>query len=182
MYDKVSLNSEYQLKINELESVNLVVLGKDPYPTDPIGIPFMKGTWSEMDRNSSGFHIFNSIFGGLPSSDKYESPKDYANYLLSQGIVFLNCSYHYLKKEKLSKIKHKNCLDDAGIINIPILLKSQRIILCGKEVSSVMLASSIDNNKFIEAPHPSRLSRTSKKEDWDKIWGHNQLSILIRKN
>ncbi|TRY13536.1 hypothetical protein [Shewanella hanedai] len=141
----------------------------------------MKGTWSEMDGNSSGFHIFNSIFGGLPSHEKYKSPKDYAYHLLSQGIVFLNCSYHYLKKEKLSKIKHKNCLDDAHEINDPILLKSQRIILCGKEVSSVLLPSSIENNKFIKAPHPSRLSRRSNSEVWDEIWGFNQLSSLIIK-
>lgn len=32
MYEKVPISSEYLLKINELESVKLVVLGKDPYP------------------------------------------------------------------------------------------------------------------------------------------------------
>jgi uracil DNA glycosylase len=179
-YEKIPLCSEYLTKVKQLKLIELVVLGKDPYPMNPTGIPFMKSTWSEMNGNSSGFHILNSIFGGLPSSDKYESPKDYANYLLSIGIVFLNCSYHYLGG-KLSKNKHKDFLDEAAIINSPILLKSNRVILCGKEVSSAMLCNSKKYN-YIEMPHPSRFSRKSDPDNWDRFWACNQLRNIITKN
>jgi len=40
----------------------LVIVGKDPYPSAAMGIPFCKPSWTMMaNQTISGFHVLNSL-------------------------------------------------------------------------------------------------------------------------
>jgi len=181
-YIEYPLDKKYFEKINDLTSINLVIVGRDPYPKNPIKIPFMKSQWKELDTKSSGYHLINSLYGFKKAKEKFSTPTEFSIFILSKGVVFLNCTYHYLDKERFSKKKHSKFCQLALKININILEKSNKIFLCGDAKNMLELAE-IENlkDKTTAIPHPALQSRNKIKDKnyWDKYWQLNSLSKLI---
>jgi len=56
------LLDDYINILNEKGSYFLTIVGKDPYPSDAIGIPFCKPSWNSFCKNNvSGFTIIKSL-------------------------------------------------------------------------------------------------------------------------
>jgi uracil DNA glycosylase len=159
MYKKYPLDPEYLQKINSIDSFKLAIVGRDPYPTEPINIHFIKHTWNGLDCNSAGRYVVRSLCGTI-SEIKYGYPLCFAFYLLDCGVVLLNSSYHYLNKETIRNKRHKIFIDDAYSVNKIIFKKSKIILLCGDATSMLALVCpQLDSKIFIPVIHPTPQSK-----------------------
>jgi hypothetical protein len=78
MTEPVLHSKEYKTIIDNTESFELAIMGKDPYPQDLIGIPFCKETWSDLRRdNCSGYYVLKSLGINFDKVEAYfDFPKD----------------------------------------------------------------------------------------------------------
>ena len=184
---------------DEEKPIKLAIVGKDPYPTNPIGIPFAKQTLCDTFNSASGKVLFPSL--GISTANWENSNKsiwDFYEALLNKGIVFLNVCYRFLN-HKLQKELHKPFLKCADVVNKPILEATKRIIFCGDAVNgfgwvngqvphdwtdlSRQQGASI--NEFY-VYHPSKyktninIENEYKRKYWDPYWKNsgNLLNVL----
>ena len=117
-YSHHPLPNDYLNTVNKKSNLTLVIVGKDPFPSSPTGIPFCKETWKEQLRpNNSGLYVLKSIGIDVQNAEtSYLEPSSLFHDLVSQGIVFLNCSYHFLNTTGLPK-KYHAYVDQALTIN-----------------------------------------------------------------
>jgi uracil DNA glycosylase len=111
----------------------LVIIGKDPFPTAPTGIPFCKSSWIEHEQaNNSGLYVLRSLWIDLNGAKhRYSVPAGLFYYLATQGIVFLNASYHFLNVKTIPQ-KDYQYIDMALNINEPIIRNAKDVLLCGQ--------------------------------------------------
>ena len=159
-------------------------MGKDPFPMDPIGIPFCKPDWDLQDDDlCSGHHVLASLGVDMMAvRGVFAVPADYFQYLANaRGIVFLNLSYHFLDGP-CRKGRHRAELIQAATINNPVLSKSRRIILCG-EASKYRWYGDKPPHAH-EVVHPDvrcRISRFSNVADqWREWWSVNAIAQRFR--
>lgn len=152
----------------------LTIMGKDPFPNDPVGIPFCKSGWEQQtDDLCSGYHVLASLgvnFSAVRST--FNVPTDYFRYLASvKGVAFLNLSYHFLGGP-CRKVHHGTELLKAASVNDPILSKSRHVVLCG-EASKFRWYGSKPSHAH-EVVHPDvrcRISRFPEVADqWQAWW------------
>jgi hypothetical protein len=168
-YNHYPLPPEYLDIVDKGNCFNLVIVGKDPFPSSPTGIPFCKESWKEqLKDNNSGLHVLKSIgIDTLNAKDNYPKPSNLFHELADQGIVFLNCSYHYLGTSGLPKKDHIY-VDQALSVNEPIIRKAASVLLCGEAKVLEEKIKGVTN--FYKVVHPDIQNRTLKKEDWHKWW------------
>jgi len=153
---------------------DLIIVGKDPYPSSPIGIPFCKGTWVELlQYNCSGSHVLASIGVDLVAAkEKYTTPDKLFEALAKEGIGFLNASYHFLDSDKILK-KHHCYIEEALILNKPIVEKSKACILCGQ---AKIINKYISGRAYVfEVIHPDVQTKRLYKKQWNETWLPNIL-------
>ena len=112
----------------------LAIMGKDPFPQDPVGIPFCKPDWEHQNNNRcSGSHVLASLgVNMLAVRSTFAVPAEYFRYLASvKGIAFLNLSYHFLDGP-CRKREHQAELLQAAAVNDSVLSKSRHVVLCGE--------------------------------------------------
>ena len=170
--------------LNILENKNtlvLTIMGKDPYPSEPMGIPFCKSTWDSMcNSNASGLNILLSLGADIAAIKQiYATPKDYfCELAINHGIAFLNLSYYFLGKSNCSKRKHQNELKSAEKTNGVILEKSERIIFCGEAEKHRWYGKS--HNNGYEIVHPDNRCKNSQypniRKNWEEWWSQNAIS------
>src|SRR5690554_3297471 len=176
------MDTSYQTLLNSLTDIKLVIVGKDPFPTDAIGIPFCKPNWAEqLKSNSSGFHVLNSL--GVISEDIekiHPHPIDCFYHLANNGIVFLNLSYEFIGG-KLKKVEHIVQRQQAFEINRPIMEIAERIILCGEANKNRW--NNFEHPNIVEVVHPDNRNRTSRFEDVrnkrDMNWSRDAIKRTI---
>jgi len=170
------LPDNYLKILNETDTIELVIIGKDPYPGDPVGIPFCKDTWGELFKyNCSGRYVLNAL--GYEENDiqkgKYGCPSTFFEYLATKrGIAFLNISYHYLGGP-LRKRNHESYINEAYGVNEPILRKAKIIICCGE--ANKLRWTGFKGDGVSKVVHPAIINSVSTheqvKKGWLKIWG-----------
>jgi len=173
------LPPDYLLALKNSSTIHLAIMGKDPYPTAPVGIPFCKPDWeSQFDDKCSGGYVLNSL-GLNPEMlvNEFNEPIDLFMFLAQRGIVFLNLSYHYIGGP-IRKMRHHDVLLNAKDINSPILDRSQRIILCGEAWKNKWY----DSNRVssIKVCHPDNRNRINpnRYEEWARWWSSNALKNM----
>lgn len=133
---------------NNPKPIKLAIVGKDPYPTDPIGIPFAKNSIKDMNKTASG----KPLLRGLGIEEKYceleASVLDLYDLFLQNGIVFLNILYKYIGRE-ISVKNDKPYLDCANSINHSILEFSAKIVLCGEAFDGFKIVNG-DNDAILK--------------------------------
>lgn len=175
------LPPSYLAHLKQRQHIQATFVGKDPYPTSPIGIPFCKPSWHEQRRgNCSGKYVLSSLGVDVDSpaiEKKYRAPEELFLHLAGEGIVFLNASYHYLGKSGFPKYLYGH-LVDANKTNVPLIRKSQMTFLLGK--ASVMVP-------YLEGPfpaladslvtviHPDVRNRGRRPTDWHEAWDVNAI-------
>lgn len=157
----------YQNEIRKLDSIELLIVGNEPYPSGSNGIAFCKNTWPElMDGRCGGRYLLCSIgldLGGIQS--KYNSPVLLFMQMAKKGIVCVNQN-----DELLSEILKKKP-------NISITCGSKILEDVKKEVKKCSKV-----HLHCER-HPSPQGESNppdKTKDWFKYWGkfENLLSVL----
>jgi len=183
-YKLFPLDNDYQSKASDIIDVRLVILGQDPFPTGATSIPFVKLKWSDLKKGSAGYNVFNSLYEKFPS-EYFETPKECAFALLNLGVVFLNCSYHYLDDDTVSKVKHFRFISCAFDVNEPILKRAEVILACGEAHRMLGMVTTVDTNVVKKVPHPSTQSRnnpTIENKIWDKHWSKKMLHNVLSSN
>ncbi|GGH76732.1 hypothetical protein JOD43_004345 [Pullulanibacillus pueri] len=175
------MDEKYKQIISRLYP-KLCIVGRDPFPKGATGIPFCKETWDvQFKKNHAGYSIIKS-FG--QNTENYSSPKEHFYNLAKHGIVFLNASYYFLNKEYISKTKHLDAVASSFGINKPILQRSKKILLSGKDTCTMIGWMNPDvyfDEKYTKVPHPSPQSRNriKLKSEWDKYWDKDALKNWI---
>lgn len=151
----------------------LTIVGKDPFPTDPLGIPFCKGTWREqMKYNCSGSHVMAALGIDLVEvSSRIEAPRDLFYALAAKGVAFLNASYHSLEADGIPE-EDFWCVDEALEVNLPLIEKSQTVILCGQ---ASIIKSCVNKDDLVAYIHPDTQNRASRRPQWEAAWLPNVL-------
>ena len=149
--------------------IKLAIVGKDPYPADPMGIPFAKDDMSSQDVCDSGYVVLWAL-GIFHFPEKSDFAKQMFYALCNQGIVFLNVSYKYLGKgQKLTKTTHFPYLKCASSMNNLILEHTQSIFLCDSAKNAVKWTENGDSYLYesaIKKCHPSG----EMAKDWKVVW------------
>lgn len=156
----------------------LTVVGKDPFPSGSVGIPFCKDTWREQKMdNCSGSHVMASLGIDLDEmSSRLEAPRDLFYALAAKGIAFLNASYHFLEAKGIPK-KDYAYVEGALHVNVPLIKKSQTVILCGQ---ARVLTDYVCRKDMVEYIHPDTTNRATRRPLWDHAWRPNVLKERFR--
>ncbi|MDD4220522.1 MAG: hypothetical protein PHR10_10125 [Sphaerochaetaceae bacterium] len=178
---KYALPEDYLNILEGLDEIEKIIMGKDPYPEDPTGIPFCKNAWNAVFQNNcSGRYVLSAL--GYKRKEilegKYGCPADFFKYLAGKkGIVFLNMSYHYIGGS-LRKKEHEGYIEEARATNMPIMEKAKSIFICGAAGKLPWIASTwiaLKGVKVINVVHPDVRNRSSKyqsvRDEWKKNWG-----------
>lgn len=179
------MDQEYLNRLNQQNHFNLVIMGKDPFPTNPTGIPFCKSTWREqLSQNSSGYHVLNSIginFDGIEI--RFDRPRDLFMVLAENGIAFLNLSYQLIGG-KIRKHKHRTPIQTAFRLNLPILNNSTTIILCGEASKNRWNHYIHENILYFVHPDPRNSVSANQlvRDNWWRTWEVNALRNLVNIN
>lgn len=182
-YKKFPLCNLYKKKALALKGIKICIVGRDPYPSAAMNLPFCKNQFDIKRDNCSGKHLLRGL-GVDVHSPKYSSlePYDIFMDLLDQGIAVLNSSYYYLEKETLSKRKHMEFFNEAYTeTNKELFKKSDIIILLGESSKMVEWLNIKDGaeRKMVTVCHPDVRNRynSAVKESWNKTF--NKLGGLI---
>ena len=172
----------YQETISNIDNFHLCIMGKDPYPTDPNGVPFCKPDWISMFAdNCSGLHVLKSLSVDLLSYEQdslieeYPAPVDLFIELAKQGVVFINLSHSFIGKV-IRKGEHRHSLQESLKVNMPILKKSSKVVLCG-EAWKHKWYGDIDD-RYLNIIHPDIRNRNNPPTAtcWKQWWGSDSLS------
>lgn len=168
------LPADYLAGIASQTAIHAVFVGKDPFPTAPVGLPFCKNTWTEqLQDNCSGKHVLQSIGVSLAMANQaYQTPIDLFMALARQGIVMLNASYHFLNSPGFPKV-YVPLLEQANTVNLPVIGRAQYVFLLGQ--AKVLLP--YIRQKFPELKdsvvtviHPDTQNRKFRRSEWEEIW------------
>jgi hypothetical protein len=174
-YSHHPLPDDYKKIIQRREKFVLTIVGKDPYPTAPTGIPFCKNSWEELLRdNCSGSHVIASLGIEIEEAKRKMTTSQFFNELAMHGVAFLNASYHFLETSNIPK-KDFTYIEKALETNSAIIEKSEHVILCGQ--AKVLLSYFTDNGHMKEFIHPDTRNRGTRKEAWESIWSPNRLKV-----
>lgn len=156
-------------------SLQVAIVGKDPFPGVRTCIPFCKPNWKEqLASNCSGRYVLSSLGVDLAAAEsEHETPGDLFMALRDTGIVFLNASYEFiggtLRREHLSH------MEAAYAINEPILQASKAAIFCG-EAWKVKWIFHPEHGEFVIHPDVRNRHNPRTKDRWSELWGEKALS------
>lgn len=184
-YQHFALEENYLDICKKINKIDLVIMGKDPFPKDAMGIPFCKKNWRLLsNKGESGFRILNSLnyknfdINNYLNDKCILTPQEYFIKLAKKGIIMLNASYYFLERETISRKRHFDFVYSSLEVNFPIIKKAENIILCGDAYELMnWVVDGLSKNKF-KVPHPSMQSHNNKNTDndeWDKYWGEGKL-------
>ena len=172
------LPTEYVEALDSNETFCLIIMGKDPYPKEAVGIPFCKPSWDSMcDKRISGLFVLQSIGLDIKKArNGFKVPADYFVYLAKEkGIAFLNLSYHYLN-DSVRK-KHYVQLQSAEKVNKKYLFRSKATVLCGEAKKIIWYEGDYPSLHY--AVHPSRQCNIHKnqkvRDSWSEWWSDGAL-------
>lgn len=170
------MNRDY-LALANLSDLQLVIVGKDPYPKDATGVPFCKPCWdSQTAANCSGRYVLESL-GIDPEDDElhkaYPTPKHIFDELCVQGVVFLNACFDLIDGP-ITKRDHSQMLQDAYEVNESYLAVPQKVVYCGEAKKICWINEGLVVHR---AMHPDFRNKNHKdrSDRWRKWWDPGQL-------
>lgn len=171
----------YINKLRKVGKINLVIVGRDPYPKYATGIPFSKPSWNLLKKNSAGHFVFRSLLGEN-YYNKAKTPDKLTYFLLNKGIALLNASYQLLDGSPKKHRDIRRIRKALALINSDILQKARQVVLCGAAYKMLNWAGCYKDNKYHAAPHPSLQAYNASKKNrkkWCQFWGVGRLSRYL---
>ncbi|WP_208729707.1 hypothetical protein [Corallococcus exercitus] len=179
----VPLSSAYLGLLTSCERLQLLISGKDPFPTDPIGIPFCKGSWREQFDDTCSGGIVLQALGFTPEAlqARFTTPADCFMRLVDFGIGFINLSYHFLDGAA-READEAPYLKSAAEINKPLLAKAERVLLCGEAAKMHWYAGTRPYDHIV--CHPDRRNAITERDEirmaWQATWAPGKLVQFYR--
>lgn len=170
----------YFEKLKKQKEFEVIIMGKDPYPTAPNGIPFCKDTWEELCAdNCCGKSVLNSLGFNLElEREKYKTPIDFFLSLIDLKIGFLNLIYSYNNGKSITRKWNIEKLNSGFTVNEQILNKAKNIVLCGEAKKLKWMSKSYFEKSF-EVVHPDNRNKISYREktrtNWSENWAKDSL-------
>lgn len=159
------------------KALQLAVIGKDPFPSDPTGIPFCKPSWGQqLDLKCSGLYVLHSLGLDITAiQENHPTPRSLFEFLRTEGIVFLNASYIYIGG-KITQTKHLQHLIAAYTLNKNIIEAAKTVIYCG-EASKIRWIAPIEQSGSHCVIHPDvrNKNREITSDRWSIWWEPNAL-------
>ncbi len=164
------MDNTYYGKLVNTKAIKLLFIGKDPYPTNPNGIPFCKPTIKELkDGRCSGRYLLNGLGINIDNySDTDNSIEIFYNLLDKKGIGFLNASYNPPPNKKLSEEDQKKFKAKNEII----IQKSNLVVTsigAQKLLKQYLEQEELDKINIVCHPDVRNKSRNH-KESYQRIW------------
>ena len=165
------------LSLIELDRVQLVILGKDAYPTDATGVAFCKSTWeAQTAPNCSGLYVLQALGVDCAAEKRREierKPLDLFNRLAQSGVAFLNASYSSPLGKRFSIKANLGALVEAYELNKAIIEVARTVIRCGEARRMDWVPGSDTEMKYFDVVHPDKRNSFNKctKDRWNKLWG-----------
>jgi uracil DNA glycosylase len=181
---------KYLDEVANLHSVQLVIVGKDPYPNDATDIPFLKTRMDALFKPSCSGGIVLEAIGCNADflCEKYKDDKEGTLKLFlalrDKGIVFLNAIYRTQNVGRKIRKRHdfNELMNAYSNYNEPVLQKAQHVIYCGeaKKVQQWVQGSpQVDDKNIHAVPHPDKRNSYSKRDEvqakYKKWWSPGKL-------
>lgn len=156
-------------------SLQVVIVGRDPFPKYATGIPFCKPNWDQqLANNCSGKYVLLSLGIDLAAAQQaHSTPQELFEKLRSNGIVFLNASYK-LVGDKIRLSKHKKYLSEANEINKKFIEAAKTVRYCG-EAKKINWISPISMDLCVVHPDIRNKYNPNTRERWLASWSPNAL-------
>jgi len=176
----VPLPPDYLRRLRACARPRILISGKDPFPTNPTGIPFCKGSWREQFHHTcSGGVVLQGLgFSQATLQELFDTPADFFMRLADFGIGFINLSYHFLDGIA-RRVKDAPYLKAAAAINKPLLAKAERVLLCGEAANMHWYAGKRPHDLIV--CHPDRRNAIREdadavRADWQANWAPGKLA------
>lgn len=190
--ESLGLDSDYVKKILEIknnlkngEKIKAVLVGRDPYDGEALGIPFSVKEWVDLPgsrKGNSGRYLLESLTDKSRNdlAEEHDNPtRCIEDCLLPQGIILLNSSYEFLKDCKFKK----KARDNAYQFNKLFYAHCDNIFILGKKTQESQRARNRQGKfSFIEIPHPCCQAKSSKKDEWEHYWSKGALKKILKKS
>ena len=175
---------KYFKELKAIDSINILFIGKDPYPKGPNGIPFCKDNIEDLRKpNCSGKYLLYSL--GINVDKEIRSPLDIFFDLLKRNkIGCINASYFPFKKKERTNKK----IEYSESLNSQLFGKSKQIIVAKSAIEILKKYKNYEELKdnIIEVYHPDHRNSINQhkivRDDWNAIYSKfNGLNILLEK-
>ena len=176
-------------------ALQLVVVGKDPYPRSAVEIPFCKESLTELYvHNCSGGVVLNSLGYSKASAQKLYGGDSLSLFLAlrESGVVFLNAIYRDTKDaetsrdigKKILKARDIDALKRAYEQNEDVLVRAKNVILCGEAKKLVRwlpgVPLSAEGGHVHCVVHPD--VRNKWRDEWIAWWAPDAVRIRFGLN
>ena len=173
----------YYKKAKELDSIKVLIVGQDPYPSGANGVAFCKENYYALyveEPEPAGATVLKSMGIDMEKARKisYKNPKNLFYELLSKsGICFINV-YNKLY-DQINVEDRKVIAEETAQFNLPIVQKAETIILLGKGITKNTFEDyykGITYNHVLI--HPSLRAKESNPVEWSETWETRKLEKL----
>jgi len=179
-----SFAEQYYRTAKELDSINFLIVGQDPYPTGANGVAFCKDNYYSLyveEPEPAGAIVLKSMGIDLEKARiiSRKNPKNLFYELLTKSrICFINVYSEIFDKidiEDRDRIAHETLK-----FNLPIVRKAKTIILLGKGTTKTTF-----EKYYIDIPyshvfiHPSMRAKEANPTEWSDTWETNKLEKLL---
>jgi len=156
--------------------LQLVILGKDAYPSDPTGIAFCKETWpGQANHSCSGRYVLEALGVDWQAERmRCQTPADLFRKLAAAGVVFFNACYAPPNGKRFSKATHRRALEEGYGFNREILEAAPLVVRCG-EARLMDWVVTAGEAKYWDVVHPDVRNSFNRwtKERWATTWGRS---------
>lgn len=180
--ESLKFSDLYYSKARCMESIQLLIVGQDPYPTNPNGVAFCKNSYYELfQEDCSGGIVLKSL--GLDKEKSREvsrkNPKNlFYKLLTSHGICFINVFNK--TSDQLSVEDTKAAAEEARDFNMPIIEKSKTIVLLGKGRTRSTFEKYYPSMQYHHVLiHPSPKAKVGSEEEWTETWETQKLFNIL---
>ena len=179
--DSSKYSDIYYSAARSLESIQLLIIGQDPYPEGGNGVAFCKSSlYGLYQEGCSGGVVLNSLgYSRKRSFESYKNPEAmFYDLLVSKGICFTNINNQEFKKLSLEQILKST--RETRDFNIDLVNKSKKIVLLGRGQTSTYFSKLYDGFKpDVILIHPSLNARQDNEREWDETWTENTLQKIL---
>jgi uracil DNA glycosylase len=168
----------------KMDTIKLLIVGQDPYPFGANGVAFCKDNYYSLfmeEPEAAGATVLKSMGIDLERAREIsrKNPKNLFYELLSKtGICFINV-YHKVH-DQIAIENRESEAEEASNFNMPIVLKSKKIILLGKGITKDTFEKFYKNAAYDHVfIHPSAKAKASNPSEWSEVWEQKTLEKLI---
>jgi Nuclease-related domain len=171
-----SFAENYYDAARALESIELLIIGQDPYPNGGNGVAFCKTSMYGLYQEGccGGIVLASLGYSRRRAFDSYENSRAmFLDLLKFKGICFTN-----VNPQKISLQEIINSPNDAINFNLELIKKAKKIVLLGKGQTKDYF------ERLFKGYHPTHILihpslRNENLDEWSKTWQGDTLKKIL---